>query len=457
MKKNPRSKSQENPANESIGACAKNASKKLLSQLKTMDKDNVKELINNPKQPHRKAVINIQAREKLREEMRKQLKTLGAEDDQEVSFDAVDSVNYENIPETLIAQIGRTVDMDLGVEDMDLQPDMDDDIVEDKDIEVVTKNLGNDFLYGSEMLLMNGFNLLGESENEADLKIPEERLFPPPLPAEPLNRPPEPVPPPEKPPSQRSFDDWDYDTARNPDPPNVKNNNEKIQTIAVIVSHPPPPIQPVPPPSTNLPINNNNNNVLKKQHENPLLISLSEAKEQTPLTTNLSTNIKNSTNPVIGNTSLADHKLVKIHSSSSQDSFKTPSIPDLITSTPFSNDGSKTPFNDSKSSFNDAGKTPFSDGGKTPFIGSETPFIGSETPFIGSETPFIGSETPFIGSETPFIGSGDDKNVFETPKRLKISDDKKPVIDNTPGSTGSIESDQPKADESEYPFCDQFF
>ncbi|KAL7017075.1 hypothetical protein ACKWTF_010241 [Chironomus riparius] len=434
MKKNPRSKSQESPANESIDACAKNASKKLLSQLKTMDKDNVKELINNPKQPHRKAVLNIQAREKLREGMRKQLKTLGAEDDQEVSFDAVESVNYENIPETLIAQIGRTVDMDLSVEDMDLQPDMDDEIVEDKDIEVVTKNLGNDFLYGSEMLLMNGFNLLGESENEADLKIPEERFFPPPLPADPVIRPPEPVPPPEKPPSQRSFDEWEIDTARNPDPPCLnKINNVKIQTIPVIVSHPTPPSQILPPQqqqqSTN--IINTVNNVSKKQHENPLLIALGETKEQIPT----STNIKISTNNIIGTSSLAENKLVKIHSSSSQDSFKTPSIPDLVTSTPFLNDGNKTPFNDS-------GKTPFNDGGKTPFIGSETPYIGSETPFIGSETPFIGSETPFNGSETPFIGSNDEQNIFETPIRQKISEDKKPVLENTPGS------DAPKTDEN---------
>jgi len=428
MKKNPRSKSQENPANESIDACAKNASKKLLSQLKTMDKDNVKELINNPKQPHRKAVLNIQAREKLREGMRKQLKTLGAEDDQEVSFDAVESVNYENIPETLIAQIGRTVDMDLNVEDMDLQPDMDDEIVEDKDIEVVTKNLGNDFLYGSEMLLMNGFNLLGESENEADLKIPEEKLFPPPLP-DPVSRPPEPVPPPEKLPIQR-FDDWEFDTARNPDPPNVNKVNENIQTIAVIVSHPTPPIQNLPPlPSTNI-VNNTS-----KKHENPLLITLSETKEQIPSTNNNSTFVKNSTNN-IGSSSLMENKLVKIHSSSSQDSFKTPSIPDLVTSTPFSNDGSKTPFGD-------ISKTSFNDSGKTPFIGSETPFIGSETPFIGSETPFIGSETPLIGSETPFIGSTDDRNPFETPPRhQKVPEDKKPVIEKTPGS------DPPKADES---------
>lgn len=383
MKKNPRSKSQENNTNESIDNCAKNASKKLLSQLKTMDKDNVKELINNPKQPHRKAVLNIQAREKLREGMRKQLNKLGAEDENEASFDAVESVNYENIPETLIAQIGRTVDIDLNVENMDLQQETDEEIIEDKDIEVVKKNLGNDFLYGSEMLLMNGFNLLGESENETDIKFNDDRFFPPPLPAEPIvPKPPEPIPvqaPVDvptltsanvpwqvlKPPlPQRVDNDWELNAARNPDPPNEQQNisnsasqdstNEKfqVQPIQVIVSNPPQ-VQIVPPSSSssNTSSSDNSSNIPIIKHENPLLIPLAGA-----------TTPKTSINDVKKIPVIEDSRP---KSTLSQDSFKTPTIPEpLVSSTPLSEDFGKTPLID--------------EAGKTPFIGAtdDSPKIG---------------------------------------------------------------------------------
>ncbi|KAG5672597.1 hypothetical protein PVAND_002713 [Polypedilum vanderplanki] len=261
MKKNSTSQNNSADTNESIDACARNASKKFFSQLKTMDRDNVKELINNPKQPHRKAVMSIQAREKLREVVKKQLKTLGsgAEDQEDVTFDVEESVNCENIPETLIAQIGRTVDIDLNVEDMDLQNEIEDEAIVDKDMEVVEKNLGNDFLFGSEMLLMNGFSLLGESEHEteSDIKLPDDNrlLPPPPLPSEPISKPPEPVPPPNesvdaafsssnkpwtvvtpKTTSQRLNEDFEMNSSRNPDPP--PSFPMETQPIQVIVSQP---------------------------------------------------------------------------------------------------------------------------------------------------------------------------------------------------------------------------
>lgn len=233
--------------NDNVDAFAKNASTKLLNQIKTMNKGNVKELINNPKQPHRKAVLNIQAREKLREGMRKQLKTLGgAEVDQESFLEADESANFENIPQTLIAQIGQ----ELGVDDMELCGGAGDDEtpVNDKDMEVIEKNLGNDFLFGSEQLLMNGFNLLGENETDA-----------PPLPSEPILKPPEPVPAPIAPPdiipssavnpwspgkrkpvvatNQRfsTEDEWEFESAKNPDPPQI---NQKLPQI---IQKPPPP------------------------------------------------------------------------------------------------------------------------------------------------------------------------------------------------------------------------
>lgn len=188
-----------------------------------------------------KAAITYHALEKLRRGMRKQLKTLGGAEDDADYFDAQDSVELKDIPQTLIAQMGH----ELGVDDMDLSS-FDDGVVEDKEMAVVEKNLGNDFLLGSEELLMNGFSLLGESENEPDLP-------PPPLPSE-VIKPPEPVPLPLqeaafsstntawsqapaifKPntPSQQKFyeDEWDIDSAKNPDPPSAKSNSVSRQSV----------------------------------------------------------------------------------------------------------------------------------------------------------------------------------------------------------------------------------
>lgn len=225
--------------------CIKNASeapRKLLTQLKTMNKDGVKDLINNPKQPYKKKVLNIQAREKLRIEMRKKLKILGTEGDGSDYLEPDECIDYDKIPETLIAQIDKTMDMELGIEDMDLSESMVEEIIEDKDIEVVKQNLGNDFLMGSEMLLMNGFSLLAETDNEGDMKL-DEGLRMPPLPLEPNEKPPSPPPEPVKPPEDKAAfssvekpwspvrnmrqhfadDDWDIESAKNPDPPNLAN------------------------------------------------------------------------------------------------------------------------------------------------------------------------------------------------------------------------------------------
>lgn len=222
---------------DNVDNFAKNASKKLLNQIKTMDKGNVKEMIKNPKQPHRKAVLNIHAREKLREGMRKQLKTLGGqEEDQDMFFETDESANFESIPQTLIAQIGH----ELGVDDMDLG-NLEESVIEDKDMEVIKKNLGNDFLFGSELLLMNGFNLLGENETENELP-------PPPLPSEP-SKPPEPVPAPDEgifssvnkpwspvrhknPRKTSTCEEWDIESAKNPDPPGMTPS----QPISVITT-----------------------------------------------------------------------------------------------------------------------------------------------------------------------------------------------------------------------------
>lgn len=239
--------------------CAKNASEapqRLLSQLRTMNRDGVKDLINNPKQPYKKKVINIQAREKLREQMRKKLKDLGSDaNDYEPEHD--ECIDYETIPESLIAQIGQTLDMQIESDEMDLSESM------NEDLEVVKTNLGQDFLMGSEMLLMNGFSLLAETDTEPESKVFDEKF--PPLPAEAVEKPPSPPPEPVAPPlpvappqpvpppvsspvfssidkpwspiparpvvNRLTADDWDFDGARNPDPPELNKVSAPVPPV----------------------------------------------------------------------------------------------------------------------------------------------------------------------------------------------------------------------------------
>lgn len=284
--------------------CEKNASeasKKLLTQLKTMDKGGVKDLINNPKQPYKKKVLNIQAREKLREQMRKKLKRLGDEcDSGDYQFEPDECIDYEKIPESLIAQIGKTIDMNLDVDDMDLSESINEDNNEDRDIEVVTKNLGNDFLMGSEILLMNGFSLLAETEQDTEVAIrrfEDSDLRLPPLPAEsqskPPSPPPEPVPPPIKLHEEKAVysslekpwspirnkrpviteDDWDIESAKNPDPPNLTISKELVKDTSAL---PPTPI-PVPVVQTPCAIISESPSVLI---EKPLPLIVNVAKEE---------------------------------------------------------------------------------------------------------------------------------------------------------------------------------
>lgn len=260
---NSKNSNQDSCSSNIDAICAKNAagaSKKLLTQLKTMDKDGMKELITNPKAPYKKKVLNIQAREKLREQMRKKLKSLGNEGDfSDFQLEPDECIDYANVPEAFIAQIGRTIDMDLGGDDMDLSESL---IESAEDIEVVKTNLGNDFLMGSEMLLMNGFSLLAETDNETDDNVPK---FPP-LPSDfsdrPPSPPPEPVPAPPKSKSPAAFTsvekpwspgpkrsqhirfgedtEWNIDKARNPDPPSKSSTVKEAEKISQLPPPPPP-------------------------------------------------------------------------------------------------------------------------------------------------------------------------------------------------------------------------
>lgn len=204
-------------------------SNKLLTKLKTMPKSDVKDLINNPKQQFRKTVLNIQAKQNIREQNRQKLRTLGNEGDIG-DLEVDEAIDCRELPGFL---------NDLTKADSDTRSD--------ENIEVVQKNLGTDFLSGSEMLLMTGFSLLGDNDEQPQFEVPEVPPLPtekqrPPLPQDNISAKPTPVPAPDnsiKSDKERfnfisfyqSPRDWEQEVekSKNPDPPPAPKNQEKVQ------------------------------------------------------------------------------------------------------------------------------------------------------------------------------------------------------------------------------------
>jgi hypothetical protein len=150
--------------------CAKNAqdvTKKLFNRLKNMDKSNIKDIINNPKLQYETA-LKVQARQKLRQKMRSELKFLSEGENRDCpDVEADMTVDANKIPMSLIEEIGKTIDLNLLHEELFKENETTETIhqetANDNDeraIEVVTNNLGGgDLLEQAEMLLMDSSSI----------------------------------------------------------------------------------------------------------------------------------------------------------------------------------------------------------------------------------------------------------------------------------------------------------
>ncbi|XP_035776123.1 uncharacterized protein LOC118458074 isoform X2 [Anopheles albimanus] len=96
---------------------AEQVTRKLIDQLATMNKSNLKEMINNPGTKYETALKN-HARNKLRAEIRRQLKninlTANSRPDEEVGNVRPDeSIDADKIPDALLHQIGQVLDFEF--------------------------------------------------------------------------------------------------------------------------------------------------------------------------------------------------------------------------------------------------------------------------------------------------------------------------------------------------------
>uniref|UniRef100_A0A182MYY7 Uncharacterized protein n=1 Tax=Anopheles dirus TaxID=7168 RepID=A0A182MYY7_9DIPT len=98
---------------------AEQVTKKLLNQLTTMSKYDLKQMIDNPAGKYETA-LNRHAQSKLRAEVRKQLKCIGlsnelgkACENGTSGMEADEAIDADKIPTALLQQIGQALDLDL--------------------------------------------------------------------------------------------------------------------------------------------------------------------------------------------------------------------------------------------------------------------------------------------------------------------------------------------------------
>uniref|UniRef100_A0A182QHH2 Uncharacterized protein n=1 Tax=Anopheles farauti TaxID=69004 RepID=A0A182QHH2_9DIPT len=98
---------------------AEQVTKKLLNQLTTMSKYDLKQMIDNPAGKYETA-LNRHAQSKLRAEVRKQLKCIGlsnelgkTRENGTSGMEADEAIDAEKIPTALLQQIGQALDLDL--------------------------------------------------------------------------------------------------------------------------------------------------------------------------------------------------------------------------------------------------------------------------------------------------------------------------------------------------------
>lgn len=99
----------------SLSCSAEQVTKKLIHQLTSMDKHNLKQMINNPNSKF-DTVLQSQARKKIREEMRKQLRNMSSDTDNQLlqnMLDPEECIDSDKIPETVFDEIERVLDINL--------------------------------------------------------------------------------------------------------------------------------------------------------------------------------------------------------------------------------------------------------------------------------------------------------------------------------------------------------
>ncbi|KAG4075595.1 hypothetical protein HA402_003420 [Bradysia odoriphaga] len=156
---------------------AEQVTKKLIHQLTSMNKHNLKQMINNPSSKYETA-LQTHARNRMRAEMRTKLQNMSSNQENQLVnnvLDTEESVDMDKIPDNVFDEIGRVLDINLlGQEDNSIKKYNDSD---DKDKEQIAypEDL---FLRAEKLLMENSILFLEDRLNDSMLngdRLEEDR------------------------------------------------------------------------------------------------------------------------------------------------------------------------------------------------------------------------------------------------------------------------------------------
>ncbi|XP_037025757.1 FK506-binding protein 5 [Bradysia coprophila] len=156
---------------------AEQVTKKLIHQLTSMNKHNLKQMINNPSSKYETA-LQTHARNRMRAEMRTKLQNMSSNQENQLVnnvLDTEESVDMDKIPDNVFDEIGRVLDINLlGQEDNSNKKYNDSD---DKDKEQIAypEDL---FLRAEKLLMENSILFLEDRLNDSMLngdRLEEDR------------------------------------------------------------------------------------------------------------------------------------------------------------------------------------------------------------------------------------------------------------------------------------------
>lgn len=158
---------------------AEQVTKKLIHQLTSMNKYNLKQMINNPSSKYETA-LQTHARKRMRAEMRTKLQSMSVSQESQLLnnvLDTEESVDMDKIPDNVFDEIGRVLDINLlGQEDDNTNKKYNDDS-DDKDKEQIAypEDL---FLRAEKLLMENSILFLEDRINDSMLngdRLEEDR------------------------------------------------------------------------------------------------------------------------------------------------------------------------------------------------------------------------------------------------------------------------------------------
>lgn len=157
-----------NPSTKQNEHNAEQVTKKLIHQLTSMNKHNLKQMINNPSSKYESALQN-HARNRMRAEMRTKLQNMSSNQENQLVnnvLETEESVDMDKIPDNVFDEIGRVLDINLLGQEDDSNKKYNDSDDKDKEQIAYPEDL---FLRAEKLLMENSILFLEDRLNDSML------------------------------------------------------------------------------------------------------------------------------------------------------------------------------------------------------------------------------------------------------------------------------------------------